>query len=164
VSSGQVILIGSADLEFSDQMTISIVTVIFSAVISVIVARITTKQTLKHDHERALQDGMIQLKQWVMEYPFVEDDAFCKSWPATNGAPDQNTRYEVYCCHVFNLLRRSFTLSKGNAAKAQQLLHPDELVSQHYRWWQNDPLNQKAFPVEFRQYIAAEIRRLTPEP
>jgi hypothetical protein len=150
-------LFGSTD--HADDVAIGIATIVISAFVSWVTAR----RTIRGDERRAIFEGTARLIEWAIEYPFLEDDEFCRSWPETNRSRDDNMRYENYCCHVFNQVEHAWELFKGDELKMRPTLYPEELISRHRVWWESDETNQKAYPNEFRQFVATVIRRLDKE-
>ena len=131
--------------------------------VSAFVSWVTAKATSRGDERRAIFEGTARLIEWAIEYPFLEDDEFCRSWPNTGRTREDNMRYENFCCHVFNQLEHAWELFKGDEQKMRPTLYPEELVSRHRVWWQSDETNQKAYSTEFRQFVAGIIRRLDEE-
>jgi hypothetical protein len=140
-------------------VAISIVTVL----ISVFVSWLTATVTIKGDERRAIRTENMRLIEWAIEYPFLESDEYCKTWPNTTRSDDDNMRYENYCCHVFNTLQHAWELHKGNEQKIRVTLYPEELIERHRAWWMHEDVNQRGYPPDFRQFVASVIRNLEKE-
>lgn len=147
----------------SSDHTVDVAISIATIAISVFASWITAKLTIKSDDRRAIREGNIRLLEWAMEYPFLESDKFCSSWPDTGKSEDDNSRYENYCCHVFNQIHHAWELHGSDERKMRPTLYPEELVARHRIWWETDEINQKAYEVEFQQFIASIFRRLDQE-
>jgi hypothetical protein len=124
---------------------------------------LTASWTVKGDERRAIREGNIRLMEWAIEYPFLEANAYCESWPATGRADEDNMRYENFCCHVFNQLQSAWEFCKGDTQKMHHVLYPDELIWRHRKWWQQDEVNSAAYPVEFRRFVADRLRDMEME-
>lgn len=131
--------------------------------ISAFVAWVTARWTIQTDERRTLRESNIRMLEWAIEYPFLESEQFCSQWPNSDRCEDDRMRYENYCCHVFNLLQHCWEFSKGDHAKMKHILYPDELIWAHRAWWRRDDVNQDAYPVAFRQYVAERIRTMEKE-
>jgi len=132
---------------------------LLGVVVSAVVAWITAKWAVKGDERRALREGNMRLMEWAIQYPFLDSESYCDKWPNTGRDEDDQLRYGVYCCHVFNLLQQCWEFCKGDLQKMKHILYPDELIWLHRCWWESDPTNQDAYPVEFRQFVAERLRR-----
>ena len=140
-------------------MTI-ILSAMVSLIVSAIVARLTVWWTANSDEKRAIREGTMRIIGWAIEYPFLESDDFCRSWPNTTRTDDDRLRYENYCCHVFNQLEHAWELFKGDERKMRCCLCPKELIVRHRKWWEDEPDNDEGYSVEFRQFVANILRRV----
>jgi hypothetical protein len=131
---------------------------ILGVVISAVIAWVTAKRAVKGDERQALREGNMKLMEWAIDYPFLESESYCDVWPNTSRSDDDQLRYGVYCCHVFNLLAQCWEFCGGDLQKMKHILYPDELIRLHRRWWESDPANQDAYPVGFRQFVSERIR------
>ncbi|BBO31965.1 hypothetical protein [Lacipirellula parvula] len=141
----------------SADLTVALAGVIISA----IVAWVTARRTIAGDERRALREGNMRLMEWAIAYPFLETQAFCDEWPSKPRGDEDATRYEFYCCHVFNVLEQCWEFCDGDLDKMKHILYPDELIKSHQRWWLHDPLNQEAYKVPFRQFVTSRIHAIT---
>jgi hypothetical protein len=114
-------------------------------------------------HQRALIDGMVlKMLEFLMEYPHLEKDEFCKSYPDVKGHPNGKERYEAFCCFVFNLLMAAFKHFDEDVKKLGDYIGIDEIVRSHHRWWEHDRENLN-YDEPFRRAIQAVIDRLKKE-
>lgn len=105
----------------------------------------------------------MRLMEWVLQYPFLETASYCDSWPNTDRDDDDDMRYGVFCCHVFNLLRQAYEFCDGDVAKMAEVLYFDELIGLHHKWWRHDPVNRNAYTQEFRDFVDRRIQVLAKE-
>lgn len=131
-----------------------------TAALSAFVAWLTAMWAIKGDEKRTIRDGTVRMIEFAMEYPFLESDDFCGSWPNTSRSSDDNMRYENYCCHVFNQLEHAWELFKGDKLKMRSCLDPEELIVRHRKWWEADKTNETAYTPAFRQFVDEIFRRV----
>lgn len=69
--------------------------------------------TLKtRGQQRIAIDALVQkIIELSIEYPYLERDCYCFAWKS-DGDPedDKRSRYENYCCLVFNTIERAWQL------------------------------------------------------
>ena len=122
--------------------------------------------------QRVAVDGLVQkIIELSMGYPYLERDSFCKAWvptdpaaavaagPATPDA-DNKTRYENYCCLVFNTIEKAWELSwpwwfstPRRHAAVKKILQVEELICRHHTWWTGDTDNLEGYSNGFRRYM-----------
>ncbi|KAJ3060727.1 hypothetical protein HK102_009378, partial [Quaeritorhiza haematococci] len=68
---------------------------------------------LAQDAERSqrwstIEANILKLTEFAIEYPTLEKDSYCSSYPNCVGDPNGKERYENYCVYVFNTLSSVF--------------------------------------------------------
>lgn len=123
--------------------------------------------------QRVAVDGLVQkIIELSMQHPYLERDSYCKAWvptaPAGAGAAapddDNKTRYENYCCLVFNTIEKAWELSwpwgfsmAWRHAAVKKSLQVEELICRHHDWWSKDPDNVEGYSSGFRAYMGYVI-------
>src|SRR6185312_7454305 len=62
--------------------------------------------------QRAAIDATVhKLLELSMEYPHVERESYCASWDTKQPDDDDKSRYESYCCALFNTIEHAWELT-----------------------------------------------------
>ena len=113
-------------------------------------------------HNARFASGQVQkIIEFSITYPYLEDDEFCNSWPNITKDPasdkddsrDRKQRYENYCCHVFNTIEAIYEICKGEHDEMCKIMHPDEMILRHRKWWETDTHNRSGYSDIFNQYV-----------
>ena len=113
--------------------------------------------------QRAFLDAtLLKMLEFLMEYPHLEKDDFCQSYPDIKGHANGKERYEAYCIFVFNLLMTAFKHFDQDGAKLADYIGIEEIVRCHHKWWLHDRENL-GYDDPFRQCIQAVIDKLRKE-
>jgi len=113
--------------------------------------------------QRAFLDAtLLKMLEFLMQYPHLEKDDFCQSYPDVKGHANGKERYEAYCIFVFNLLMAAFKHFDQDAVKLGEYIGIEEIVRCHYKWWQHDRENL-GYDDPFRHCIQAVIDKLRKE-
>lgn len=123
---------------------------IAAAIVSVFIAK-TQNRAL---HSLSIKDHITKIIEISIQYPYLEDDAYCASWPETGKDPQEDTRYENYCCLVFNLLQALWEFHHRDPQKIENHFHAVEEIIRHRVWWRSDLCNYSGgYPKEFCKYV-----------
>ena len=95
-------------------------------------------------------DKMVDL---AITYPYLEDDAFCRSWLEADKTDERIQRYENYCCFVFNVIETIWKFCHGCQKQIDTILYVQEIVMRHQSWWKLNPENLPGYAVGFHDYI-----------
>lgn len=115
------------------------------------------QKQLANDQRRAAVEAMIlKLSEFAMEYPTLEKDAYCATYPNCPGDPNGKERYENYCTYVFNAIRAVWEFAGRDPEKVKEILHVEEPIQRHWRYWHNDEGNL-GYDDPFRAYIHSVI-------
>jgi hypothetical protein len=118
--------------------------------------------TLKvRGQQRVAVDGQVQkIIELSMEYPHLERDGYCGAWTSGGVDDDDRSRYDNYCCFVFNTLERAWELCwpwglsrAWRHAAIGKIVHAEELICRHHRWWEGDRENLDGYSTGFREYV-----------
>jgi hypothetical protein len=121
--------------------------------------------TLKvRGQQRVFIDSLVQkIIESSMQYPYLERDSYCSAWQKGMHENDEDSRYENYCCLVFNLIEKAWDQTwpwffNGLRHKAvKKILHVEELICRHHEWWSCDQENLDGYSKGFRAYMSYVI-------
>lgn len=77
-----------------------------------------------------MNDHLLDL---AIKYPYLEDDNFCKTWTGDYCDNWKMSRYNLYCCKVYNLLLAIYEYS-GSYRKMSEIVDIDDYISTHRVW------------------------------
>lgn len=137
---------------------------IISAIVSVFVSSLVsnyfhTSKTIKEEEAR-LNQNILEIIKISIEYPYLEDDSFCRKWDSNKNNDEQWQRYDNYCCIVFNLMEQIFKLYKGDKEKIEYFFATKEMIKRHKLWWHNPSglfENLDGYDYKFQQYVKSFI-------
>lgn len=98
-----------------------------------------------------------KITEYGLVYPIVEDERMTANWPNVEFDNTDKCRYQNYCCFVFNTMERAWKFADGNVPRMNELLHTNELISTHSRWWRNERENLVGYDQQFRNYVDNQI-------
>ena len=136
---------------------IAAVATLVSSIIASTVAIIVNSKTLRTQEMNALRNQLDKMIDISIEYPYLEDDIFCKNWSSKKKPSLKAMRYENYCCFVFNLLERVWSHFAGNKREIEKWLYVKEIVKKHRAWWRADINNTDSYEASFRDYVNSFI-------
>jgi len=140
----------------SNDLSCAIVTPLVSICLSGLVSYLVAAYTLRSNRRAELDKRIAKIIEIAMQYPLVEDDEFCDSYPPDQ-MNDDYRRYVNYCCFVFNLLADAWKHTEGDVIEFNDIIHADELIDRHHGWWLKDSDNLIAYDKIFQQYISERI-------
>jgi hypothetical protein len=150
-----------------DQSSIAtIYSTIISTVISTLVAVLVVYFSNKKEAKQRLLDKLYEINRLSIEYPKFEMAAFCNGYSSANSDIDENySRYDSYCCIVFNLLEEMYLEFNGNETNMSQLIGYKEIIKLHKTWWMSprmqgdnvDGYNSKFVTFIDRQHNVSSI-------
>lgn len=129
-------------------MMAAIIAAIISAVVSIVVCAIS----LRMQRRQQIHDQIDKLTDIGIQYPYLEDDAFCANWNPKDKS-DEAMRYDNYCCFVFNLIERIWKFHWGVERWITDTLYTPELAKRHLRWWKSERNNLGGYPIKMHKYI-----------
>jgi hypothetical protein len=135
----------------------TVLSTLVATAIASVVAWITARRSDRSEDRRDIHEQIEKSIELSMQYPLVEDSAVCENWPMADIGSDDRIRYNNYCCFVFNLMQHIWTFCRGDRQAIRAMMHVEEIIWQHRRWWNGDSENVRAYPVGFRNFIAATI-------
>jgi hypothetical protein len=139
---------------------LAVAATLLSALVSAFVASIISKRALRAQAWADLVRRIDQTTMIGIQYPYVEDENFCGSWPPPGAPEEPYQRYDNYCCLVFNLLEDLYGHFKGRAARIEERFGAREMIVRHRRWWRDpqvSPLNRAGYGDGFCGYVEATI-------
>ncbi len=92
-----------------------------------------------------------------IEYPYLENDEFCRNWPADEINDEKYMRYDNYCCQVFNLLERIWQFSKGQPDSMRDFIYFEELIFRHKKWWFSEIENREGYEKGFLFFVKSYL-------
>lgn len=98
--------------------------------ISIFLYLATNRKSIKDTILRA-NDQLLSL---AMEYPYLEDDDICKKWTGVYSGSEELSRYNIYCCKVYNLLISLYDFYGGSYKKMSELIDIDDYIATHHVW------------------------------
>lgn len=114
------------------------VAAVFSTIVATAVALYTSRKGTKVQERQELLRRVEQLNMIAINYPHLEDDEFCKGWPAKGPRSSEYVQYDNYCCMVFNLLESMFQHFEGNRRDIDAFFGVGEMVFRHAQWWESN--------------------------
>lgn len=136
------------------------------ALIAMVVSLVTTIMTNRGSKTIFIHEMIYSLIELSLQYPYLEDDATCNSYPniQVDQEPWAKTRYENYCCHVFNTLEHAWEHTSETLDEVRKIIYPDELIVRHRKWWLHDEENNShGYSEGFVQFVQ-NILDKNPEP
>jgi len=117
--------------------------------------------TLKtRGQQRIAIDGRIQkLIELSIEHPYLERDSYCAGWTKGGDETDDKSRYDNYCCLVFNTMEHAWELSwpwfnnSWRHSAVRKIVQVEELIWRHRPWWEGDSDNVDGYSSGFRAYV-----------
>ena len=138
-----------------------------SAAISTVIASFVAWKVgtaANRTNQKATLDNLfVKIIELAIQYPYLENDAYCGMWPDVDGSIDNRMRYDNYCCLVFNALESTWRHHNGDRAKIRDDFNIDEMVWRHRHWWQAENENRIGYPLGFRSAVDAIIDRISRE-
>jgi hypothetical protein len=92
-----------------------------------------------------------------IEYPYLENDEFCRNWPGEEINDEKYMRYDNYCCQVFNLLERIWQFSKGQPDTMRDFIYFEELIFRHKKWWFSEIENREGYERGFLIFVRSYL-------
>lgn len=123
------------------------------AVVSAITALLVHWITSKSDDQREIRADIRKMIEMAMAYPHVEDESYMVAWKNGSSRSKDDLIYDSYCCFVFNLLERIWKFCGGNKKKMQIVLHVEEIIKGHKKWWYAERENAGGYDKEFIQFV-----------
>lgn len=134
----------------------ALVSAVVSAVVSGAVGYVSSVTVHRRAERSQLLDQVSDLNRLALEFPYLENDDFCRRW--TPGDSDERyQRYASYCCMVFNILERAWRHFKANRTNLEKHIGVRELIVRHQAWWKapGDPTeNLRGYEAGFREFVA----------
>lgn len=133
-----------------------ILAALISSVTAAVVSWAMNRKTRRDQERSELRAFITQLNMIAIQYPYVEDDAFCAKWPSANPPAEADMRYDNYCCLVFNLLERLWKHYKGRDDRIHAVFGATEMIRRHRVWWRstrNRVDNLGGYDLGFIQYV-----------
>lgn len=144
---------------------VALISALISAFISAVVSFVVNKMSRDKSELDHLHGEVMQINLLAMQYPYLEDDAFCSSWGSRKNAPKEDwekyQRYDNYCCIVFNVIERIFRFYGGRREKIEGFLAVKELIRRHKSWWAKPSgtlENINGYPPELRNFVNSYLK------
>lgn len=123
--------------------------------------------TLKAQERSAIDAMLIKMIEFMIAHPFVENTTTCHAYPNIgnanlNNGDNNKMRYEAYCIFVFNFLLRAFKHFDNDPIKLGDYIGLEEIVGQHYKWWQADHHNI-GYDEPFRDCVRKVFEKMVTE-
>lgn len=133
---------------------------IISGLIAVGTAYFINYQNRRTNEFLKVTDQLNDILKTGIQYPYLENDEFVKSWNSKKtdaGWEEKYDRYDLYCTMIFNLLERMFDYYNGDKVKIEAFLNVKEWVRQHKAWFQNpsgdEHSNVDGYSKKFREFV-----------
>lgn len=123
------------------------------SVVSAVTALLVYWIKAKSDDQRELRADIRKMIELAMAYPHVEDAGYMAAWKNGSSQNKDDLIYDSYCCYVFNLLERIWKFCGGNQEKMQNILHVEEIIKGHKKWWYAERENVDGYDKGFIQYV-----------
>lgn len=146
-----------------DKQTLAtVVSTIVASLIASFVAYFVAQKSNKYAQESRFNDHILEINRLAMQYPYLEDNAFCDSWFSNRHSQDEKyQRYDNYCCIVFNLIEQMWKFYNGDNDKIKNMLTVSELAKRHKGWWKFPSdlgENIYGYDYEFSLYLESQLR------
>jgi len=128
-------------------------TTAISAIVSAIVAGLISYLTLRHQRRQYIDNMIDKMVEIGIEYPYLEDDAFCLAWAEADKTDERVQRYDNYCCFVFNVIEAVWQYCRKDNVEIDKVLYVKELAIRHRVWWESTSDNIEAYGADFDEYI-----------
>lgn len=116
--------------------------------------------TLRKQQRLAIDDLVLKIIELSMEYPYVEDDAYCSQWKPSTTYVEASVRYESYCCLVFNTIKKAWDQSVSAASCDENrhkyimnIIDAEELICRHSAWCGHDFRQPRGYGKDFIDYV-----------
>ena len=129
-----------------------------AAAIAAVVSLLVSWRTLRAAERNRLHAQIDRLVELSIEYPVMENDAFCRAWTQEDCSGDA-MRYDSYCCFVFNVLESLWRFHHGSEPSIQDMFDAKEMIERHRRWWLNYAGNRASYPPGFQKYVDVIARQ-----
>jgi hypothetical protein len=136
------------------------VSAVVSAVVSGVIGFVCSWIIQRRAEWNHIADRLDDVGRTAIEYPYLEDDAFCAGWSPTT-RDDRYLRYSSYCCLVFNVLERAWRHYGGNRAQIEARVGIRELVERHQCWWKrpDSPTDKvRGYEEGFRRFVGGYLK------
>lgn len=144
----------------SDTLNSALISAVVSAVVSGAIGFFCSWVIQRRTERSHISDRLDELNRTALEYPYLEDDAFCAQW-SPGGQDERHQRYSSYCCMVFNVLERAWRHHGGDRAKIEESIGVRELVERHQAWWKRPDCqtdNIRGYQKGFRDFVAQYLK------
>ena len=126
---------------------------IVASSISSLVAYLVACRSKKYSEISRIDEQILKFNTIAVEYPYLEDDDFCKGWIERSKQDERYMRYDNYCCIVFNLIETLWEHFNGDKKKIDNYLGVKELALRHRQWWESEVQNEEGYSKKFRTFI-----------
>jgi hypothetical protein len=128
-------------------------------VISLITSLVVLHYRSKSVELREINADIRKMIELAMQYPHVEDRQFVDSWKRNEVQSHDELIYDNYGCYVFNLIERIWKHCAGKHDCMYKILHVDEVIVDHQKWWYADRENVNGYDDDFVKYINKVLNR-----
>ncbi len=143
-----------------DPNTAVLLSALISAVVAAVVSIAVTAVSIRNSRVSVLIERVAELNRLAIEFPYFEDDRFCRNLPSSHAKYDEKyLRYENYCCLVFNLLEAIWLHYRGNERAMARVVYPRELILRHKGWW-SAPCEKADNALGYATAFAAYVNRV----
>jgi hypothetical protein len=98
--------------------------------ISIFLYYFSNEKSIKEELLR-MNDRLLDL---AMQYPHLEDDSFCSQWDGNFVGDEKKSRYNLYCCKIYNLIISLYEYCRGDYKKMSNLIDIDDYIQTHHVW------------------------------
>jgi len=127
-------------------------TIITGGIASIIAIR-SFALSEKRNRKKDIIDMLDRLIMISIEYPKVENIEFISKWGNAE-KDDECSRYDNYCCMIFNFIERLWFYAKKDKKVMNDIVYYREYIALHYKWWKiNYNINQSGYPEGFPEFI-----------
>lgn len=142
----------------SHDVVVAFATAVLAMVCAIFVSKHTVKLEAKRDARAEFRVRLQELLAIAIQYPCLEDEAFCSRWNSRDPEDERYHRYDVYCCMVFNLVEDVWKHAEGNRVVVEEIVSHEEWCAAHREWWNdNKVLNARGYDPKFYTFIADSI-------
>jgi hypothetical protein len=145
-------------------MTSDYMSILFSGLLSSVIAMglsaVINILFQKRNEKRQLNDTLMQLNSFLLNEPFLENDASLKKYLTGDEKEDEikNDKYNLFCIMKYNYLENLCKFYKFKLSRINKELSLKEYIMDNKSWWdENRGINYESYDKKFIHIIEEVI-------
>lgn len=137
----------------------TVLSTVISTVIASVIAIVVSRSQNRTSSQQSIEENVTKMLDLTIAYPVLESEELCKKWPDSKIEEHDKIRYDSYCCLIFNTMERAWEHCNGGRQGLRTMLHVDELILRHQRWWVCESENRKGYIIGYRDFVDSVIAK-----